>query len=606
MEDMEQQEIASPSSTSSSAGGQASGMMTVRMKVVDDNLKDLETFSNCLNLKVINDTVNTRCILEFRERDLEKVVWSVKLTDAQQVYQCGSDVILFRVPQGSVMVTLDSHSDTGTLLHQVQSVFDPSSKKGNKKQSVFNLRTDEASASQYFQFYGFLSQQQNMMQDYVRTSTYQSAMLQNSIDFKDKVVVDVGAGSGILSVFAVQAGARKVYAIEASSMAVHCQKLIKSNKLASKIIVIAGKVEEIDLPETVDVVVSEPMGYMLFNERMLESYVHARKWLKPDGKMFPSQGILYCAPFTDELLYIELCNKISFWYQQHFHGMDLTSIRDAALDEYFNQPVVDTFDVRILLATPVGHTVDFRTTTESALHNITIPVAFKVWNSGNVHGLAFWFDVSFNGSSQTVWLSTAPFQPVTHWYQVRCVLKTPLFVSAGQELAGVINMKANERQSYDIEMEINVVGTSQVSKCHYDLKNPYFRYTGAAQPPAGSQHTNPTEAYWANIQATQGAVQALYSSQQQQNQQQTLLPSVINSSTASPSYMNSSYQPVSSGYQSNLMYGQSGGALFGSRQQQTNMWYHADHSLNGQYSSKVPLSNNSRQQNYSPNLSNHS
>ncbi|XP_019863119.1 PREDICTED: histone-arginine methyltransferase CARMER-like, partial [Amphimedon queenslandica] len=107
-------------------------------------------------------------------------------------------------------------------------------------------------------------------------------MLQNSIDFKDKVVVDVGAGSGILSVFAVQAGARKVYAIEASSMAVHCQKLIKSNKLASKIIVIAGKVEEIDLPETVDVVVSEPMGYMLFNERMLESYVHARKWLKPD------------------------------------------------------------------------------------------------------------------------------------------------------------------------------------------------------------------------------------------------------------------------------------------------------------------------------------
>ena len=58
-------------------------------------------------------------------------------------------------------------------------------------------------------------------------------------------MVDVGAGSGILSVFAVQAGARKVYAIEASSMAVHCQKLIKSNKLASKIIVIAGKVEEV-------------------------------------------------------------------------------------------------------------------------------------------------------------------------------------------------------------------------------------------------------------------------------------------------------------------------------------------------------------------------
>ncbi len=60
-----------------------------------------------------------------------------------------------------------------------------------------------------------------------------------------QVVLDVGAGSGILSFFAVQAGARKVYAIEASSMAVHCQQLVKSNGLAEKITVIAGKLEEV-------------------------------------------------------------------------------------------------------------------------------------------------------------------------------------------------------------------------------------------------------------------------------------------------------------------------------------------------------------------------
>ena len=61
------------------------------------------------------------------------------------------------------------------------------------------------------------------MQDYIRTGTYQRAILANLPDFKDKVVLDVGAGSGILSFFAIQAGARKVYAVEASTMAQHAE-----------------------------------------------------------------------------------------------------------------------------------------------------------------------------------------------------------------------------------------------------------------------------------------------------------------------------------------------------------------------------------------------
>lgn len=43
----------------------------------------------------------------------------------------------------------------------------------------------------------------------------------------------------------------------------------------------SGKIEEISIPEPVDVIISEPMGYMLYNERMLETYVHARKFLAP-------------------------------------------------------------------------------------------------------------------------------------------------------------------------------------------------------------------------------------------------------------------------------------------------------------------------------------
>ena len=61
------------------------------------------------------------------------------------------------------------------------------------------------------------------------------------------------------------------------------QSLAKFNSL-EQIQVVAGKIEEIELPEKVDIIISEPMGYMLFNERMLETFLHAKKWLKPGGK----------------------------------------------------------------------------------------------------------------------------------------------------------------------------------------------------------------------------------------------------------------------------------------------------------------------------------
>ncbi|CAG0886452.1 unnamed protein product [Cyprideis torosa] len=379
----------------------------------------------------------------------------------------------------------------------------------SQKPSVFSERTEEASASQYFQFYGYLSQQQNMMQDFIRTSTYQRAILVNGIDFENKVVLDVGAGSGILSFFAAHAGAKKVYAVEASSMAEHAATLARENRMNDRIHVISGKIEEIDIPEDVDVIISEPMGYMLFNERMLETFLHAKKWLKPEGKVFPTRGDLHVAPFTDDSLYTEQFNKANFWYQQSFHGIDLCSLREAAMEEYFRQPIVDTFDVRICLAKSVKHSVDFQTASETDLHRIDIPLEFHLLESGTIHGLAFWFDVAFLGSSQSIWLSTAPTEPLTHWYQVRCLLRTPVFAKAGQLLTGRVLLVANKRQSYDVTLDLKVEGTTIRSVNSLDLKNPYFRYTGQApQPPPGHNTTSPSENYWDQLD-TQAARQAV-------------------------------------------------------------------------------------------------
>ena len=58
---------------------------------------------------------------------------------------------------------------------------------------------------------------------------YYRAIRDNEACFKDKVVLDVGTGTGILAVWAAQAGARKVYAVEASKMARHARAMALKN-----------------------------------------------------------------------------------------------------------------------------------------------------------------------------------------------------------------------------------------------------------------------------------------------------------------------------------------------------------------------------------------
>ncbi|KFW69346.1 Histone-arginine methyltransferase CARM1, partial [Pygoscelis adeliae] len=389
--------------------------------------------------------------------------------DGVCVFKClvNRDTEYCRVGRQSVLITLGYNSALLQFKSQAEyNTFSNALKRccSQKKNSVFSQRTDEASAAQYFQFYGCLSQQQNMMQDFVRTATYHRAILQNHIDFTDKVVLDVGCGSGILSFFAVQAGARKVYAVEASSMAKYAELLVRSNNLSDKITVLFGKIEEISLPESVDVVISEPMGYMLFNERMLESYLHSKKWLKSNGMMFPTYSDIHLAPFSDEQLYMEQYSRANFWYQECFYGVNLSSLRSAAVDEYFRQPIV-----------VVKYTINFMEVAEEDLHRVEIPFVFQMMQSGLIHGLAFWFDVAFVGSLITVWLSTAPTEPLTHWYQVRCLLQTPLFAKEGETLSGKVLFVANKRQSYDIQIVAVVDQTGFKSGNILDLKNPFFR-----------------------------------------------------------------------------------------------------------------------------------
>ena len=118
-----------------------------------------------------------------------------------------------------------------------------------------------------------------MLKDDIRTVSYMKSIMKNPHLFHDKVVLDVGCGTGILSMFAAKAGAKHVIGVDCSSIAEQAVEIVKANKLENVVTIIRGKVEEISLPagiEKVDIIISEWMGYFLFYESMLETVLKAR------------------------------------------------------------------------------------------------------------------------------------------------------------------------------------------------------------------------------------------------------------------------------------------------------------------------------------------
>uniref|UniRef100_A0A8C8DJ71 type I protein arginine methyltransferase n=1 Tax=Oryzias sinensis TaxID=183150 RepID=A0A8C8DJ71_9TELE len=202
---------------------------------------------------------------------------------------------------------------------------------------------DMTSKDYYFDSYAHFGIHEEMLKDEVRTLTYRNSMFYNKHLFKDKVVLDVGSGTGILCMFAAKAGAKKVIGIECSSISDYAVKIVKANNMDDVVTIIKGKVEEVELPvDKVDIIISEWMGYCLFYESMLNTVIYARdKWLKPDGLIFPDRATLYVTAIEDRQ-YKDY--KIHWW--ENVYGFDMSCIKEVAIKE----PLVDVVDPKQLVS----------------------------------------------------------------------------------------------------------------------------------------------------------------------------------------------------------------------------------------------------------------
>ena len=164
-----------------------------------------------------------------------------------------------------------------------------------KKKIQESKKFDNARDDDYFDGYGDLSIHVEMISDFSRTETYRKGIEDSGL-CKDKIVLDIGAGSGILSMFAARAGAKHVYAIEPSAVASDAQEIITENGLADKITIVRKLSEDLTLEDLdgnkPDVIVSEWMGYFLYFEGMLPSVIKARQFFGNTALMLPQKCTL--------------------------------------------------------------------------------------------------------------------------------------------------------------------------------------------------------------------------------------------------------------------------------------------------------------------------
>lgn len=305
--------------------------------------------------------------------------------------------------------------------------------------------SDKTSADYYFDSYSHFGIHEEMLKDVVRTKTYQNAIYQNAFIFKNKVVLDVGAGTGILSLFCAKAGAKHVYAVECSLMADMAKEIVQTNGLSNVITVLKGKIEDIELPiDRVDVIISEWMGYFLLFENMLNTVLYARdKWLIDDGIILPDKASLYLTAIEDAE-YKE--DKIEFW--NSVYGFDMSCIKKQAMAE----PLVDVVDQnQIVTNCLLLKTMDISKMTAGDM-SFTVPFKLVAERNDFIHALVAYFDVTFTKCHKLMGFSTGPRSKATHWKQTVLYLEDALTICEGEVLSGSMSVEPNKKNPRDIDI----------------------------------------------------------------------------------------------------------------------------------------------------------
>ncbi len=289
-----------------------------------------------------------------------------------------------------------------------------------------------------------------MVSDQPRTDAF-AAAIKEAIK-GGETVIDVGTGSGLLAMLAANAGAKKVFALDQSTVAAAARETVERNGMSKTIDVVNGNASDFQVMEPVDLIVSEWLGHFGFAETMLDDVINCRDAnLKEGGRMLPSGVELKMAPVDSDVLY-EIEGP-GFW-KNKVHGIDFTHLERRELEQALaiktEIPAVD------IIAEPQGLVkLDLAKAAKEDVWQHG-KLEFTIERDGKVNGFAGWFVAELTPS---VILDTGPSQATTHWMQTYFPM-APFAVKKGETLVLSYDLTRHPVEPRSLMMNLTIGETS--------------------------------------------------------------------------------------------------------------------------------------------------
>ncbi|WP_310423338.1 class I SAM-dependent methyltransferase [Chamaesiphon sp. VAR_48_metabat_135_sub] len=252
------------------------------------------------------------------------------------------------------------------------------------------------------------------------------------------VVLDIGTGTGFFAVLACQFGASKVYAIEPDDAISVARQVAIDNHCADKIEFIQALSTDIDLPERVDVIISDLRGITPIYQHHFAAIADARsRFLKPGGVQIPQQDRVWATLISDPDYYQS--KYLSPWEDAPY-GCILTANRQFVTNNWEKHRL---HPAQLLVDPQVWATLDYTTKIES---NVKATMTWTVdrWRglseteSGTMHGIGMWFDTTL---AEGIGFSNAPDKPECIYGNAFLPLSAPVDLGHGDLVT--VTLQAN-------------------------------------------------------------------------------------------------------------------------------------------------------------------